>query len=100
MRPPRRGGQRWIPLQCLPLIVMGQQQEHSPVDDGDDGCMPGEQQPSSQMRDTVIGQGRVCLGGPQQVRDDVITRNPAFALNQRAQVTPQRLQAHGRRRVC
>jgi hypothetical protein len=72
------------------------EQQHAPIDDGDDGCVPGEQQPGGEMGDPVVGQLRVALGSVKEIGDDrdvAVATNPAPALDQGAQVAPQRLQA-------
>ncbi len=55
------GGQRRLTAQRFPLLGMGQQQQHAPVDDGDDGCMPGEQQTGGEMGDPVVVELRSSL---------------------------------------
>jgi hypothetical protein len=59
----RGGSQRRVPLQRLPLLVVGQQEQHAPFDDRDHRCVSGEDEPGGQVRDPIIGQRGVALSG-------------------------------------
>jgi hypothetical protein len=56
------------------------------------GVLDGGQEPGGEMGDPVVRRRRVQLGGIQQIRDDVVARDPALALDKGTQVPPERLQ--------